>query len=144
VIAAQGALFCSGTLLEANGPVDFDIEDYISGLRYFFADAMAKMIGCPFKLIFAQSCSNNRQAPRSQLVLRRPSRGKNSKQVTAPSNLKDAGYVALSQSHLPWIFVENFSRAMTSRRHQQQWVWMAWTHRNPCQHRPAQRHISPR
>jgi sn-glycerol 3-phosphate transport system substrate-binding protein len=104
VIAAQGATIPVQDLLEANG-VDFDIEDYISGLRYFFADADGKMIGMPFNSS-SPIMYYNMQALEAAGVTA-PVTWEEFETVTAPA-LKDAGYVALSQSHLPWIFVENF------------------------------------
>jgi len=47
VIGAKGATVPVQDLLTDNG-VAFDITDYISGVRYFYADADDKMIGMPF------------------------------------------------------------------------------------------------
>ena len=47
VIGAKGATIPVQNLLTDNG-VDFDITDYISGVRYFYADSDDKMIGMPF------------------------------------------------------------------------------------------------
>ncbi|WP_370213560.1 extracellular solute-binding protein, partial [Roseovarius sp.] len=47
VSGAQGATVPVQDLLTDNG-VAFNIEDYISGVRYFYADADGKMIGMPF------------------------------------------------------------------------------------------------
>ncbi|MFT5743123.1 MAG: sn-glycerol 3-phosphate transport system substrate-binding protein [Paracoccaceae bacterium] len=104
VIAAQGATIPVQDLLEANG-VNFDIEDYISGVRYFYADADGKMIGMPFNSS-SPIMYYNMQALEAAGVAP-PVTWEEFETVTAPA-LKDAGYVALSQSHLPWIFVENF------------------------------------
>ena len=45
VVGAEGATIPVQDLLADNG-VDFDIEDYVSGVRYFYADSDGKMIGC--------------------------------------------------------------------------------------------------
>ncbi len=47
VIGAKGATIPVQDLLANNG-VDFDINDYIAGVRYFYADSDGKMIGMPF------------------------------------------------------------------------------------------------
>lgn len=47
VIGAKGATIPVQDLLTDNG-VNFDINDYISGVRYFYADSDGKMIGMPF------------------------------------------------------------------------------------------------
>ena len=47
VIGAKGATIPVQDLLADNG-VDFDINDYIAGVRYFYADSDGKMIGMPF------------------------------------------------------------------------------------------------
>ena len=47
VIGAKGATIPVADLLADNG-VDFDINDYITGVRYFYADSDDKMIGMPF------------------------------------------------------------------------------------------------
>ncbi len=104
VISAQGATVPVQDLLEANG-VDFDIEDYISGVRYFFADAEGKMIGMPFNSS-SPIMYYNVQALEAAGVTP-PATWEEFETVTAPA-LKDAGFTAMSQSHLPWIFVENF------------------------------------
>lgn len=47
VIGAKGATVAVEDLLKESG-TGFDIEDYISGVRYFYADSDGKMIGMPF------------------------------------------------------------------------------------------------
>ncbi|MCT4553958.1 MAG: extracellular solute-binding protein [Pelagimonas sp.] len=104
VIGAKGATIPVQDLLEANG-VEFDINDYISGVRYFFADADGKMIGMPFNSS-SPVMYYNMDALKAAGVTA-PKTWEEFQTVTAPA-LKDAGYIALSQSHLPWIFTENF------------------------------------
>lgn len=103
VIGAKGAVLPVQDLLEGAG-ADFNIEDYISGVRYFYADSAGKMIGMPF----------NSSAP----IMYYNAEALEKAGVEAPTTweefeaiapkLKEAGYIALVQSHLPWEFTENF------------------------------------
>ncbi len=103
VIGAQGATIPVQDLLEQNG-ADFDINDYIAGVRYFYADSDGKMIGMPF----------NSSSP----VLYYNQDALDAAGVSAPATyeefasiapaIKEAGYTPLVQTHLPWEFVENF------------------------------------
>lgn len=104
VIGAQGATIPVQDLLEANG-VAFDIEDYISGVRYFFADSDGKMIGMPFNSSSPIMYFNVNALEAAGVTA--PVTWEEFQDVTAPA-LKEAGYTALAQSHLPWIFTENF------------------------------------
>lgn len=104
VIAAQGATVPVQDLMETNG-VDFDIEDYISGVRYFYADSDGKMIGMPFNSS-SPIMYYNVQALEAAGVTP-PATWEEFQDVTAPA-LVEAGYIPLAQSHLPWIFTENF------------------------------------
>lgn len=104
VIAAQGATVPVQDLMEANG-VSFDIEDYISGVRYFYADSDGKMIGMPFNSS-SPIMYYNVQALEAAGVTP-PATWEEFQDVTAPA-LVEAGYIPLAQSHLPWIFTENF------------------------------------
>lgn len=104
VMASQGATIPVQDLLENNG-VDFDIEDYVAGVRYFYADTEGKMIGMPFNssspvLYFnkdALAAAGFEEAPATYEEF----------EAMAPA-LKEAGYIPLVQTHLPWEFVENF------------------------------------
>lgn len=104
VIAAQGATVPVQDLMETNG-VNFDIEDYISGVRYFYADSDGKMIGMPFNSS-SPIMYYNVQALEAAGVTP-PLTWEEFQDVTAPA-LVEAGYIPLAQSHLPWIFTENF------------------------------------
>ena len=104
VIAAQGATVPVQDLMEAND-VSFDIEDYISGVRYFYADSDGKMIGMPFNSS-SPIMYYNVQALEAAGVTP-PATWEEFQDVTAPA-LVEAGYIPLAQSHLPWIFTENF------------------------------------
>lgn len=104
VIGAKGATIPVQDLLTDNG-VAFSIEDYISGVRYFYADSDGKMIGMPFNSSSPIMYYNVDALEKAGVTP--PKTWEEFQSTTAPA-LKDAGYTALSQSHLPWIFTENF------------------------------------
>ncbi len=104
IIGAKGAVIPAQDLLTDNG-IAFDANDYISGVRYFYADAAGKMVGMPFNsstpiLYFNEDAMN-------KAGVSAPKTWEEFQSVTAPA-LKEAGYVPMAQSHLPWIFTENF------------------------------------
>ncbi|MFK8075665.1 MAG: extracellular solute-binding protein [Granulosicoccus sp.] len=100
IINAKGA-----TVPVADLMTDFDIEDYIPGVRYFYADSDDKMIGLPFNsstpLLYY-----NKEAFAAAGVDAPPKTWEEFETI-APK-LKEAGFIALAQSHSPWIFSENF------------------------------------
>ncbi|MBO9446822.1 extracellular solute-binding protein [Ruegeria sp. R14_0] len=104
VIGAKGATIPVQDLLANNG-VEFDINDYIAGVRYFYADSDGKMIGMPFNSSTPILYYNVDALEAAGVTP--PKTWEEFQSTTAPA-LKDAGYIALSQSHLPWIFTENF------------------------------------
>ena len=104
VIGAKGATVPVQDLLEANG-VSFDINDYISGVRYFYADADGKMIGMPFNSSSPIMYYNIDALAAAGVEA--PKTWEEFETVTAPALVK-AGYIPLAESHSPWIFVENF------------------------------------
>lgn len=103
VIGAQGATVPVQDLLEANG-VPFNIEDYIAGVRYFYADNAGKMIGMPFNSSSPVLYYNADALAKAGVE---PPKTYEDFEAIAPK-LKDAGYIPLVQTHLPWEFVENF------------------------------------
>lgn len=104
IINAKGATIPVEELMTKYGK-GFNIEDYISGVRYFYADSDGQMIGMPFnsstpllyynKDAFAKAGIENPPSTWEEL------------EAIAPK-LKEAGYIALAQSHSPWIMAENF------------------------------------
>ncbi|EFO32868.1 sn-glycerol-3-phosphate-binding periplasmic protein UgpB [Roseibium sp. TrichSKD4] len=103
IIGAPGAVVPAQDILEGAG-VGFNKDDYIEGVRNFYADSAGKMIGMPFNsstpiLYYNEDALNKAgvEAPKTWEEF----------QEIAPK-LKKAGYVPLAQSHLPWIFTENF------------------------------------
>ncbi len=104
VIGAKGATIPVQDLLSQNG-VPFDINEYIAGVRYFYADVDGKMIGMPFNSSTPIMYYNADALEKAGVTP--PKTWEEFQETTAPA-LKDAGYIALAQSHLPWIFTENF------------------------------------
>lgn len=104
VIGAKGATVPVQDLLADNG-VEFNIEDYISGVRYFFADSDGKMIGMPFNSSSPIMYYNVDAFAKAGVEA--PKTWEEFAEKTAPA-LVEAGYIPLAQSHLPWIFTENF------------------------------------
>lgn len=103
IISSPGAVYPVADLLKENG-IAFDKNDYISGVRNFYADGSGKMVGLPFNsstpiLYFNEEALKKAgvEAPKTWEEF----------EVIAPKLLK-AGYIPLSQSHTPWIFTENF------------------------------------
>jgi sn-glycerol 3-phosphate transport system substrate-binding protein len=104
IIGAKGAIVPVEDLLKGNG-VPFDGNDYISGVRNFYADADGKMIGMPFNSSTPIMYYN--VAALEKAGVTPPKTWEEFETVTAPA-LKSAGYIPMSQSHMPWIFTENF------------------------------------
>lgn len=104
LMGAKGAVIPVADLLTENG-VDFNIEDYISGVRYFYADDSGKMVGMPFNSSTPILYYNVEALEKAGVTP--PKTWEEFETVTAPA-LKAAGYVPAAQSHLPWIFTENF------------------------------------
>ncbi|MEX3015475.1 extracellular solute-binding protein [Gymnodinialimonas hymeniacidonis] len=104
VIGAQGATIPVQQLLSENG-VEFDIEDYIAGVRYFYADSDGQMIGMPFNSS-TPILYYNADALEAAGV-EPPATWEEFAEVTGPA-LLESGIAPLAQSHLPWIFTENF------------------------------------
>lgn len=104
IINAKGATIPVEELMKKFGK-GFNIEDYIAGVRYFYADSDGQMIGMPFNsstpLLYY-----NKDAFAKAGIDKAPSTWEELEAI-APK-LKEAGYIALAQSHSPWIFSENF------------------------------------
>lgn len=104
IINAKGAIVPVAELMEkyAGG---FNSEDYIEGVRYFYADSDGKMIGMPFNASTPILYFNKDIL--SKAGFDSPPATWEEFEEMAPK-IKEAGYQALSQSHSPWIFAENF------------------------------------
>lgn len=103
IIGAPGAVAAAEDLLAETG-VAFDPNDYIDGVRYFYANSGGKMIGMPFNSSTPILYYNEDALKKAGVT---PPKTWEEFQEIAPK-LKEAGYVPLAQSHLPWIFTENF------------------------------------
>ncbi|MBC08049.1 extracellular solute-binding protein [Thalassospira sp.] len=103
IINAKGAVKPVQDLLEENN-VAFDINDYIPGVRYFYADSDGKMIGMPFNSSTPLLYYNKDALAKAGVDVPKTWQ---EFEAAAPK-LKEAGYIALAQSHTPWIFFENF------------------------------------
>ena len=85
--------------------VAFNKDDYIPGIRNFYADSDGKMIGIPFNsstcLMYA-----NMDVLEAAGVTEIPKTYEDFEAVA--QQIKDAGYIPLLQSHSPWIWTENY------------------------------------
>jgi sn-glycerol 3-phosphate transport system substrate-binding protein len=85
--------------------VAFNKDDYIPGIRNFYADSNGKMIGIPFNsstcLLYANmdvlAAAGIESVPKTYEEFE-----------AVAQQIKDAGYIPLLQSHSPWIWTENF------------------------------------
>ncbi|MBZ4022155.1 ABC transporter substrate-binding protein [Rhodobacter sp. TJ_12] len=110
IMAAKGATIAAEDLIVQAGK-PFNREDFIAGVRNFYADADGKFIGMPF----------NSSAP----IMYINTEAMDAAGVEAPTTweefeavapkLKEAGYIPLTASQLTWMFMENFK----SRNNQQ-------------------------
>lgn len=103
IINAKGATYPVADLLEKYG-VGFDINDYIPGVRYFYADSNDKMIGMPFNSSTPLLYYNKDALAKAGVDV--PKTWQEFEEI-APK-LKEAGFEGLAESHSPWIFFENF------------------------------------
>ncbi len=104
VIGAEGATIAAADLLAQFGTKPFSPDDYIEGVRNFYADAEGKMIGMPFNSSTPIMYVNTEAFEKTGLT---PPATWEEFEAMAPK-LAEAGYIPLAQSHLPWIFTENF------------------------------------
>lgn len=103
IINAKGAVTPVADIFK-NAGVPFDKNDYLAGIRNFFADSDGKMIGMPFNSSTPILYYNMEALDKAGV---KPPKTWEEFEAIAPK-LKEAGYIALSQSHSPWIFTENF------------------------------------
>ncbi|MEO0586149.1 MAG: extracellular solute-binding protein [Planctomycetota bacterium] len=104
LIGAKGAVIPVEDLMNNFGQ-EFNGDDYIEGVRYFYADESGKMVGMPFNSSTPILYYNIEALEKAGVTP--PKTWEEFASVTAPA-LKEAGYVPAAQSHLPWIFTENF------------------------------------
>lgn len=103
IINAPGAVYPVADLLKEHG-VGFDVNKYISGVRYFYADSDGKMIGMPFNSSTPLLYANKEALAKAGVSA--PTTWEEFEAI-APK-LVEAGYIPMAQSHSPWIFAENF------------------------------------
>lgn len=103
IINAPGAARSVEDIMASAG-LEFDRNDYISGVRSFFADADGKMIGMPFNSSTPVMYYN--KAHLDAAGVQPPKTWEEFEGIAKA--LKDNGHIALAQSHTPWIFFENF------------------------------------
>ncbi len=103
IIGAEGAVIPAADLITDAG-IDFDANEYISGVRYFYADSAGKMVGMPFNSSTPILYYNVEALAKAGVE---PPKTWEEFETIAPA-LVDAGYIPFAQSHSPWIMTENF------------------------------------
>ncbi|MEL7106095.1 MAG: extracellular solute-binding protein [Pseudomonadota bacterium] len=103
IIGAEGAVIPAADLITEAG-IDFDANEYISGVRYFYADSDGKMVGMPFNSSTPILYYNVEALAVAGVE---PPKTWEEFETIAPA-LVDAGYIPFAQSHSPWIMTENF------------------------------------
>ncbi|MGD9917019.1 MAG: extracellular solute-binding protein [Paenirhodobacter sp.] len=110
IIAAKGATIAAEDLLTGAGKA-FDRDDFIPGVRNFYADKDGKFIGMPFNSSAPIMYFNTEAFAKAGVE---PPKTWEEFEAVAPK-LKEAGYIPLAASQLTWMMVENFK----SRNNQQ-------------------------
>jgi len=103
IIGAPGAVIPAEDLIQQAG-IEFDANDYIDGVRYFYADAQGTMVGMPFNSSTPILYYNTAALEEAGVE---PPKTWEEFETVAPK-LVEAGYIPMAQSHTPWIFTENF------------------------------------
>ncbi|MBP1851397.1 extracellular solute-binding protein [Rhizobium halophytocola] len=103
IINAKGATIPAEDLIKKAG-YDFNRDDFIEGVRYFYADSDGKFIGMPFNSSAPIMYINDEALKKAGVDA--PKTWEEFEQI-APK-LKEAGYIPLVQSQLTWEFTENF------------------------------------
>lgn len=103
IIGAEGAVIPAADLITGAG-IEFNAEEYISGVRYFYADSDGKMVGMPFNSSTPILYYNVEALAAAGVE---PPKTWEEFETIAPA-LVDAGYIPFAQSHSPWIMTENF------------------------------------
>ena len=103
IINAKGATIPAEDLLKQAG-YDFNRDDFIDGVRNFYADANGKFIGMPFNSSAPIMYFNTEALKKAGVEA--PKTWEEFEQI-APK-LKEAGYIPLVQTQLTWEFTENF------------------------------------
>ncbi len=104
IINAKGVVYPVADLFDKYG-VKFNANDYISGVRNFYADSNGRMIGSPFNSSTPVMYYNKDIFKKAGIDT--PPKTWEEFEMVA-KKLNKSGYIGLAQSHSPWIFAENF------------------------------------
>ncbi|ANT61771.1 glycerol 3-phosphate ABC transporter substrate-binding protein [Salipiger sp. CCB-MM3] len=110
IIAAKGATVPAEDLIKGAGE-EFNRDDFIAGVRNFYADSDGKFIGMPFNSSAPIMYYNVEAFEKAGVE---PPKTWEEFEEVAPA-LKEAGYLPMTASQLTWMMVENFK----SRNNQQ-------------------------
>ncbi|RVV98332.1 extracellular solute-binding protein [Mesobaculum littorinae] len=110
IISADGATIAAEDLILDAGE-EFDRENFIPGVRGFYADSDGKFIGMPFNSSAPIMYYNTKAFEEAGVE---PPKTWEEFEEIAPA-LKEAGYLPMTASQLTWMMVENFK----SRNNQQ-------------------------
>lgn len=110
IIAAEGATVAAEDLITGAGE-EFNRDDFIAGVRNFYADRDGKFIGMPFNSSAPILYYNTAALEEAGVE---PPKTWEEFEAAAPK-LKEAGYIPMTASQLTWMMVENFK----SRNNQQ-------------------------
>lgn len=110
IIAARGATIPAEDLIKSQGYA-FNRDDFIDGVRHFYADSTGKFIGMPFNSSAPIMYYNTEAFEKAGVE---PPQTWEEFERIAP-RLKEAGYIPMTASQLTWMMVENFK----SRNNQQ-------------------------
>ncbi len=103
IINAKGATVAAEDLIKKAG-FEFNREDFIEGVRHFYADSEGKFVGMPFNSSAPIMYINDEALKKAGVEA--PTTWEEFEAI-APK-LKAAGFIPLVQSQLTWEFTENF------------------------------------
>jgi sn-glycerol 3-phosphate transport system substrate-binding protein len=103
IMSAKGIATPVYQIMKESG-ADFDKNDFIEGVRNFYADSQGEMVGMPFNSSTPVLYYNKDALAKAGVEV--PQTWEEMEAI-APK-LKAAGYIAFAQSHSTWIFSENF------------------------------------
>lgn len=103
IINAKGAVIPAEDLIN-NAGYEFKRDDFIDGVRYFYADPDGKFVGMPFNSSAPIMYINDEALKKAGVEA--PKTWEEFEAI-APK-LKEAGFIPLVQSQLTWQFTENF------------------------------------
>jgi len=104
IIGAKGVVYPVADLFDKYG-VKFNAQDYISGVRNFYANSKGRMIGSPFNSS-TPVMYYNKDAFKKAGIKNPPATWEEFEKDAVL--LKKVGYIGLAQSLSPWTAAENF------------------------------------